>query len=77
MSERILKIKIEAGDKTCASAPGVFCPWMWTQRFGQERICHIFSERRLKDYMPLEIGEDGWIQRHPDCIVAEVKVDKI
>lgn len=46
---RTLSIPINCGEKTCASAPGVFCKQIRTLKHGQIRICNIFKkELRLK-----------------------------
>ena len=64
-TNKFLRIAIGGGEKTCASEPGVFCPWMRTTVFGGTS-CHLFG--------PTETTEPdgmGWTLRHPDCLAAE------
>lgn len=72
MKKKQLILEVDCGDKTCASEPGRFCQYLSTRNFGTESYCRIFGQ---VDYraspVALETGEDGWLQRWPDCIEAE------
>lgn len=66
---RTLNIKIKSGDKTCASAPGEFCQYMSTIKFGTLYVCSLFPD---KDKMYTVLAqEDGWLKRCPACLNAE------
>lgn len=61
--KRLLMIEIDAGETTCASEPGKFCPWFRTRVFGQIPVCGLFG-------MDLETSEPdgrGWTIRARDC----------
>ena len=60
---RTLSIPINCGEKTCASAPGVFCKQIRTLKYGQIWICNIFEKE-------LEI-KNGWTQRCDQCLQHE------
>lgn len=70
-----IEFEIECGEFTCASAPGKWCRFARTQRFGTEVYCEKFSSTRSKfgqlgfRFEPLEV-KDGWTMRHPDCLEA-------
>jgi|WetSurMetagenome_2_1015567.scaffolds.fasta_scaffold01544_18 hypothetical protein len=49
---------IECGETTCASKPGEFCRFFANDLRGGGR-CYLFGGL---------FDEDGWIQRHPDCL---------
>ena len=49
---------ILCGEKTCASDPGIFCHMLHLSLYGQD-TCLLFGS---------VYDEDGWIQRHKDCI---------
>ena len=66
MTVRKLTLEIVAGDKTCASEPGVFCPHLVPERWGSVYACQVFGER------PKE-NEDFWLDRLPQCLEAENK----
>jgi len=53
-----LEFMIECGERSCAYEKGKFCRF-FRGSFGYVNYCYIFG--RLFD-------EDGWVQRHPDCI---------
>lgn len=63
MPDRILQIAIIAGETTCASEPGKFCPFARARADGAYPNCLLFGE-------PLA-AEDGWLQRLPRCLEAE------
>lgn len=65
--KRTLTIAIDAGEKTCASEPGKFCPWVRTSRFGTRWHCGLFGSTYLRD----ENGDEGWLQRLGICLAAE------
>ncbi len=63
----ILSFAIECGEKTCAKEPGLFCPFLkigtdLSQRTSVKPagICHLFGS--------VFENEEGWIQRHPECL---------
>ena len=66
---RKLTILIEAGESTCASAPGKFCKQVYTKNFGTMFFCHLFN-RELRDDKGQLSGE-GWLQRLPECLSAD------
>lgn len=65
----ILPLEIECGETGCASEPGKFCEYAWSQRFGTIHFCYLFSEKdEYKGrYTPLA-EKDGWLLRHPRCL---------
>jgi hypothetical protein len=58
-----IPIKIECGEKTCASEPGKFCN-MLTLNVHGGGDCHLFG--RVFD-------EYGWVMRHKKCIESANK----
>jgi len=61
--KRTLRLEIVAGDTTCASALGLSCLYM---QFSPRVIwCAAFGNKTLRE-------ADGWVQRLPECIAAEV-----
>lgn len=68
---RKLEVAIKAGPQTCASEPGVFCPWMRSRRFGQTFVCGLFDRKELRDQHGVPSGS-GWLQRLPECLSSEV-----
>lgn len=68
---RNLNIKIECGDRTCASEPGKFCTFLGSKQFGTRFACCLFPDDR-GDNTPLhEDVTGGWLQRCPRCLAAE------
>ena len=65
---RTLSIPINCGEKTCASAPGVFCKQIRTLKYGQIWICNIFEKE-------LEI-KNGWTQRCDQCLQHEEDINQ-
>lgn len=55
----ILSFAIECGEKTCAKEPGLFCPFLKIGMRGGGS-CHFFGS--------VFENEEGWIQRHPECL---------
>jgi hypothetical protein len=85
MARKTLQIQIECGETTCASSPGKFCPYVYTERMGSITFCKLFSDQggggpfgkhmygqhtSLKD-------ENGWLQRHPKCIESTLETEKV
>lgn len=61
---RTLELKINCGEKTCASKPGEFCRFfMGLHSFGTPS-CFLFG--KLWD------EENGWVRRHEDCLAMDV-----
>jgi hypothetical protein len=54
-------LKIEFGNKTCASEKGKFCRFMWSRNLGNEAICGLFNHQTL-------FNKDGWLMRCPQCL---------
>ena len=54
-------ITFEHGEKTCASAPGIFCRFQGVMGFGTRPVCMLFNNETLYD-------KDGWLQRCPQCM---------
>lgn len=63
MSDRVLRLSIHAGEKTCAAEPGVFCRFLSVHNFGTDFYCHVFEAR------PKELN--GWLRRLPECLEVE------
>ena len=63
---KTLKINIECGETTCAKAPGEFCSFMGSMRFGTIPICSLFPSDR-DTYTELR-DQDGWVQRCQQCL---------
>jgi len=82
IGQKQLKVEIDSGDTTCASAPGDFCPWFATMKFGQLPCCALFAgvkQSTLRDKYLLEVGAgkngapgEGWTLRCNDCLMAEL-----
>lgn len=70
--ERKLTIinEIDAGEKTCASAPGVFCKFAGSRRFGTEAVCLLFTVPGTGSPRTLNTTT-GWMLRLPECLAAE------
>jgi hypothetical protein len=65
-----LALTVNCGETTCASEPGKFCHFIGARKFGQAPVCTLFPDDSgtstfLKD-------KDGWVQRCPACLKAEV-----
>jgi hypothetical protein len=60
----------DAGDRSCATAPGEFCRFLVTTNFGTRWRCQIFDPSDTRERSGLK-EVDGWIQRHPGCLAAE------
>lgn len=52
-------LKLEMGEKTCASEPGKFCRMVRSKSWGQKHFCALY-ETDLFD-------EGGWLQRCSEC----------
>lgn len=52
-------IQFETGETTCASKPGVFCPFFTTRGLGNHLFCGLFDVSLL--------DKEGWVQRHITC----------
>jgi hypothetical protein len=66
-----LSIAIDAGEKTCARAPGEFCSQLRVQRFGSRFVCALFDRAELRDDNGVLSGP-GWLQRLPKCVESTV-----
>lgn len=81
MAKRTLQLQIDCGEKTCASAPGKFCQWCLTTRFGTRWICGLFRDeqsnpvrlRSAQRWSDDGWKDDGWLQRCQQCLETEVK----
>ncbi len=59
----VIKKTIFCGEKTCAIEPGDFCAELGTKNFGTRPWCLLFGEDLYE--------RDGWVQRCPQCLIAE------
>ena len=66
--KRKLTMFIDAGEKTCASEPGKFCPHMRTSRFGTRWNCDLFGGKELTTEEPTGTG---WLKRLHECVASE------
>lgn len=66
---KIIKIEIKCGENTCASAPGVFCRFLGTVRFGAVSVCRLFPDHTDSHTVLDEV--DGWVQRCDACKEAK------
>ena len=71
MAKRTLNIVIDCGEKTCASAPGVFCGRLLTTRMGTKWVCGAFLDEQCNNIELHEDHEYGWLQRCDQCLEAE------
>lgn len=74
--KRTLQIKINCGEKTCASVPGKFCRFCGSRRLGSMPVCMLFpaknpGRKNVGGRTDLEM-KDGWTQRCDDCLKAEI-----
>lgn len=69
-AKRTIRFTFEAGETTCAHAPGKFCRFVETRVFGFEWSCGLF-ERRLYD------NGKGWLARCPECLEAEKRQNEL
>jgi hypothetical protein len=77
MPKYILPFKITCGETTCASEPGAFCAYLWTEKFGSVPFCYLFSQRdHYKGRHTALEEKDGWLQRHPDCLALAKKASE-
>jgi len=58
--KNIISMGIDCGEKTCARSKGNFCHLFRGDAFGNT-YCYMFGDL---------IDEDGWVQRHKDCLEA-------
>jgi hypothetical protein len=56
-------IEFEHGERTCSSAPGKFCRWNWTRKFGTVPVCALFDCELFAD-------DRDWIERCQACKTA-------
>lgn len=66
-----LRIKIEAGKKTCAKEPGVFCGYLGSEKFGTTPVCSLFPSGETREVFTRLETVDGWLRRCPACLSAE------
>lgn len=66
---RILEIRINCGETTCAIKKGKFCEWFSTKKFGQIPYCKLFNTELIE--------ENGWTKRCDECIMSERKKRQI
>lgn len=59
---KTITIKIDCGETTCASEPGVFCKQLGSRSFGQRPWCMLFDKELFED------KPDGWLQRCNECL---------
>lgn len=67
--QKVIKIEIECGERTCASEPGVWCKMIGTKIYGSRWVCTLFQDKDGRTFTELE-DKDGWIQRCPACLEA-------
>jgi len=66
MTDRKLVIDIRCGETACYEAPGRPCPYVRVGKFGQHWSCFLFQDNgECLD------EENGWLQRHPECLRKE------
>jgi hypothetical protein len=73
MSKRVLEIKINCGDKTCASKPGKFCRFAGAKGFGTRPVCLLFRDNDSNEVHLTEEIAGGWLARCSQCLRAERK----
>lgn len=61
-----LEIKINCGEKTCASKPGNFCNFLGVRNLGTKSCCLLYTDHGS----PLELFENDnrWIARCQPCL---------
>lgn len=70
-----LNIKINCGERTCASAKGKFCKFMGSIKFGQIPLCMLFPSQ-LEPYTKITTTPPdglGWALRCEECLKSEEK----
>lgn len=67
--KRTLQLRISAGEATCASEPGKFCPFVGVTNMGTVYVCRLFPSDEAAHSLLIE--KDGWLQRLPKCVLAE------
>ena len=63
-----IPVKIECGEKTCASSPGVFCKYFGYKGLGTRLHCLFFNTRLYTEH--------GWVQRAASCLEIEKQIAK-
>ena len=71
----LLQISIDSGDQTCASAPGKFCQFFGSIKFGQIPVCRLFPDQESngtqESYTILEDNTNsGWTKKCQACLDA-------
>jgi hypothetical protein len=69
--KRQISLVIECGENTCANEPGHFCPFLRTTRFGTLPFCHLWHDTDIHGKPTSLLEKDGWLQRRPECKLAE------
>lgn len=72
-TRKILRIEIKCGENTCASAPGEFCRFLGSVKFGSVPVCMLFpSETESYTFLKTDTGTPmGWVQRCAACKEAQ------
>jgi len=68
--QKVIKIEIECGERTCETGLDMHCKMMGaSRRFRKETVCMLFRDEQGSPqelfYNPL-----GWAQRCPACLEA-------
>lgn len=75
--KKTLKIDIECGEKTCASAPLKLCEFFGSMEFGQVPVCLLFlsgEDNKFSSHTVLE-EKDGWTQRCSRCLDSQLPIE--
>lgn len=72
-----LRLDVDCGEKTCAKAPGEFCRFFGSRKFGSVPVCMLFpnpfpGHKDPHSATPLR-EVDGWTLRCQACLDAEEK----
>lgn len=73
MPRFVVQQEVHCGEKTCASEPGAFCPFLRNRHYGKYWVCTLFrnTEDLPTDLRGSEGGVEGWLLRCEACLQAE------
>lgn len=68
---RDINIRLRCGETTCAEAPGRFCQYLRTRRFGTIWLCHLYDAKLYDD------PDTGWLRRCEACLRGELPPESV
>ena len=72
--KKLIALKIDCGETTCARARGEFCRYFGSMKFGTVPVCTLFPGET--SHTVLDASGD-WTQRCPACKAAEYLMEDL